>query len=231
MKNEIHHRDFGLLLSDAIFFEKLARNESNEQIRKRYARSSIIFSSLILECAANCCLSCFEINTQLKNDLDKLPFLTKLDLFALHGFKKQIDYGRHEVQKVNEIKSIRDSIVHPKVIKTIVGNPVEGERHFASFPYNLTFSIKPKPATGMIGNSSLWTHRDCFTAIQTVIEFFNYFFQELLEMEKGLVFGLLNDAYIEEGNAISSIYVPTLFDEIAYLKEKGVSIKFMVTEP
>ena len=83
----------------------------------------------------------------------------------------------------------------------------------------------------MIGNSSLWTHRDCFTAIQTVIEFFNYFFQELLEMEKGLVFGLLNDAYIEEGNAISSIYVPTLFDEIAYLKEKGVSIKFMVTEP
>lgn len=231
MKNEIHHRNFGQLLSDAIFFERLAKQESNEHAQKRFVRSSITSSLLTLECAANCCLSCFETNKQLIEEIDKLSFLAKLDLFALHGFKKQIDYGRHEVQKVKELKSIRDSFVHPKVTQSKIGPLEKGARHFGGIPFGLVFSVRSKPATGMVSNSSLWSYRDCFSTIQSVVEFFNYFFDELLEMDKALVFGMLNDALIKDGNAHSSIYVPTLFEEIDYLKGNGIAIKFMVTEP
>lgn len=231
MDSEIHHRNFGQLLSDAIFFERLAAEKPDDLIRKRYVRSSLFSTFLTLECAANCCLSCFDASKFLISDLEKLPPLSKLDLFALHGFKKKIDYGRNEVQKIKEVKKIRDSIVHPKVTKSTIGGPAEGERSFFCFPYQVTFSSKPKPAIGIVVNSSLWSHEDCLSAIRSVVEFFNYFFQELLEMEKGLVFGLLNDAIILNGNPESSIYPPRLFEEMEYLKSKGVHVEFMVTEP
>ena len=75
--NEIHHRNFGQLLSDSIFFERIARSEDDQIIQRKYARSSIVMSILTLECAANCCLNQLEANKQLKSDIDKLPFLSK----------------------------------------------------------------------------------------------------------------------------------------------------------
>ncbi len=231
MEHEIHHRSFGYLLSDAIFFERLARNETNDIIKRRYVRSSVMSTFLTLECAANCCIFCFDVSQQLISDIERLPFLSKFDLFSLHGFDKKIDYGRNEVQKVKEVKQIRDSIVHPKVTKTELGKHVESERSFSCFPHNVTFSSKPKPATGIVSNSSLWSHEDCISALQSVVAFFNYLFIELLDMDKGLVFGLLNDAVILDGKPAYSIYPPSLFEEIEYLKSTGINVEFMATEP
>ena len=184
-----------------------------------------------MECAANCCIFCFSTNKQLIGDIDRLTFLSKFDLFSLHGFDKKLDYSRNEVQKVKEVKQIRDSIVHPKVTKTEIGKHVEGERIFSCLPHNLTFSSKPKPATGIVSNSSLWSHKDCFSVLQSIVVFFNYLFIELLDMDKGLVFGLLNDAVILDGKPAYSIYPPSLFEEMEYLKSTGINVKFMTTEP
>ncbi len=233
MDNEIHHRSFGQLFSDAIFFERLATEEKDETVKKRYLRASMLSTFLTLECAANCCLFCLNANNALIEDIDRLPPLSKLDLFALHGFKKKIDYSRNEVQKIKEIKHLRDNVVHPKVTKSAIGKHDEGDRSFACFssPSLLTFSKKPKAATGIVSNSSLWSQVDCLSAIKSIVDFFNYFFKELLQMEKGLVFGLLNDALIIDGKPNSSIYPPSLFNEMEYLKSRGVCVKFMVTEP
>jgi hypothetical protein len=231
MENEIHHRSFAYLLSDAIFFERLARNETDDLKRKRYVRSSIMSTFLTLECAANCCIFCLRANKQLIGGIDRLPFLSKFDLFSLLGFDKKLDYGRNEVQKVKEVKQIRDSIVHPKVIKTEIGKHIEGERSFSCFPHNVTFSSKPKPSTDLVSNSSLWSHEDCISALQSVVDFFNYLFIELLDMEKGLIFSLLNDAVILDGKPAYSIYPPSLFEELEYLKSVGINVQFMITEP
>lgn len=229
MENEIHHRSFAYLFSDAIYFERLARDEADDLKRRRYSRASVISSLLMLECAANCCLFCLVANKQLIEDIDRLPYLSKFDLFALDGFGKKLDYGRNEVQKVKELKQIRDSVVHPKVAKTELDKMVEGERSFACISHDLRFSSKPKPATGIIQNSGLWSHQDCVSALITAVNFFNYFFNELLEMQKDLVFGLLNDAIIQDGTPAYSIYPPPLFEEIEYLRSIGISVEFMTT--
>lgn len=230
MVNEIHHRSFGYLFSDAIFFERLARYEADDLVRRRYVRSSIISAFLMLECAANCCMFCFDANKQLIDDIDRLPFLSKFDLFALDGFGKKLDYSRSEVQKVKELKQIRDSVVHPKVAKAEIGKHVGGERSFSCLPHNVSFSSKPKPATGIIHNSGLWSHKDCVSALTSVVDFFNYFFHELLEVDKGLVFGLLNDAVIQDGKPAYSIYPPPLFEEIEYLRAMEINVEFMATQ-
>jgi hypothetical protein len=41
MKNEIHHRNFGELLSDAVYFEQLASQENNVLKRKRFVCKGI----------------------------------------------------------------------------------------------------------------------------------------------------------------------------------------------
>lgn len=231
MINELHHRSFGYLFSDAIFFERLARFETDDLIRRRHVRASVISSILMLECAANCCIFCFDANRQLIEDIDRLPFLSKFDLFALDGFQKKLDYGRNEVQRVKELKQIRDSVVHPKVAKFELGREIAGERTFSCLPNNVKFSSKPKPATGILLSSGLWSHQDSVSAITSVIGFFNYFFNELLQMDKELVFGLLNDAVIEDGKPAYSIYPPPLFDEIKYLRIVGIiNVEFMTAE-
>ena len=231
MKNELHHRNFGQLLSDAIFFEQLASNENDELRCKRFVRASISSSLLMLESAANCCLSCFDANENLMYDLEKLPPVSKLDLFALHGYKKGIDYSRNEVQKIREIKQIRDKIVHPKVCESKIGNLDDKHRNFLCFPAMLPFSSKPKPATNIVEISSLWSYDDCLAVIKSIVEFFNYYFKELLSMDKKLVFGILNDSLIIDGKAETSIFPPDLFNEIIYLKNKGIIIEFIVDKP
>ena len=228
--NEIHHRNFGQLLCDAIFFEKMAKKESDQIILRKYARSSILMSTLTLECAANCCLNQFSANKQLLNDIDKLPFLSKFDLFAVLGFEKKIDYGRTEVQKINELKHIRDSIVHSKVTKTKLGSINQRDRTFFAEAANSSFSIKPKSGTGILDNYQLVGHKDCFSALKSVIEFYNYFFSELLAMNKGLVFGLLNDTILSENEPAAS-YPPELFSEQEYLMSVGIEQVFWVLKP
>lgn len=226
----IYHRSFGQLLSDSIFFERMARKENDAAIQRKYARSSIILSVLTLESAANCCMNQLEANKQLVSDIDKLPFLSKFDLFALHGFNKSIDYGRNEIQRVKEFKSIRDKLVHPKVSSSELGNIKESHRCFYAGSAVGSFSIAPRKETRLIDKYSLIGHSDCFIGIKAVVDYYNYFFSELLNMEKGLVFGLLNDSIIQ-GEELVTAYPPELFNEMDYISSHGVEFEFWLNKP
>ena len=227
---EIHHRAFGQLFSDAIFFERLANNEKDPATCSRFARSATLLSALSLECAANCCLKQFSANKKLLDDIDKLSFLSKFDLFAHLGFDKGIDYGRSEVQKITELKQVRDSIVHAKVTTSELGVSDENHRHYSVGSDDLSFSIKPKRATGIVSNYQLLNHKDCFSALKSLVEFCNYYFIELLAMDKGLVFGLLNDNVIGLHEPYTS-YPQELFSEQKYLISVGINPVFWVSEP
>jgi glutaredoxin 2 len=185
----------------------------------------------MLESAANCCLSCFEANNKLLKDIEKLPPISKLDLFALHEYNKKIDYGRSEVKKIKEIKQLRDKIVHPKVAESKIGKFGTGKKNFMCLVSNKIFSPKLKPATNITEISTLWSLSDCISALESIINFFNYFFDELLEMDKGLVFGILNDSLILDGKTHTSLYPETIFEDIKYLKIKNININFMVNKP
>ena len=224
MADEIHHRNFCSLFGDAIHFEKMSRTEVNALYSQRYARISIICSLLTLESAANCCLFCVEENKQLIDEIDKLSPLAKLDFFSTHGFQKKMDWGREEVQRAKELKQLRDSLAHPKVIKSSVESPNPNSRFSAN---GMTFSTKPKSATNIDANSNIWFHKEAVSALQSIVDFYNYFFSELIGLDPDLVFGMLNTAVIENGMAAYSMYPPLLYTELEYVSTIGIDVKFM----
>ncbi len=82
----------------------------------RYGRASIIASTLLLECCANCCIDTLKLGKSFREDIDKLPALSKYELFlSYHNKEKSFDRGCQEIQNASELKYIRDLIVHPKV--------------------------------------------------------------------------------------------------------------------
>ena len=230
MDIELHHRNFCSLLGDAIFFEKMAHEHNDRLLSQRYARVSIISSLLTLECAANCCLFCVQGNTQLLNELDKLNALAKLDFFAWHGYEKKIDWGRAEVQKIKELKQLRDSFVHPKVIKnqTNISNVSELKDFYS---VTIQFESKQKNSTKIDINSNLWFHKDALSALKAVVEFYNYYFTDLISLDPDLVFGILNTSIIVDSKPFSSVYPPTLFEEIQHLESTGIKVKFIRNKP
>ncbi len=118
----LYERNFYILFQDAVQF----LNDSDSALAKedyygmeRFARASIINSTLILECSANCCLDTLNITNSFKKDLDKLPVLSKFEFYLSYKYKERIfDRGCNEIQNVAELKTIRDLIVHPKVQRT-----------------------------------------------------------------------------------------------------------------
>ena len=63
------------------------------------------------------------------DEIDKLPSLSKLDLFVKHlDSSKSIDRGAFAVQGVEELKGLRDHYVHPHVRKSEWKQQSEQER-------------------------------------------------------------------------------------------------------
>lgn len=100
-----------------------------EWIAGAVARASVISSLLTLECSANCCIEALPWSRRLRDEIDKLPSLSKLDLFVKHlDSSKSIDRGAFAVQGVEELKGLRDHYVHPHVRKSEWKQQSEQER-------------------------------------------------------------------------------------------------------
>lgn len=136
---------------------------------QRFARASILMSVLSLECAANRCLDSLPIGNKCRDDLDKLSILGKYDVFlSFRNNKKIMDRGIDVVHKIQELKNIRDSIVHPKRISgEIVQTYVE---------FHKTDNLK------LAKLHLLWKIEDALSAFRAVMNFYNYYFIELCNM-------------------------------------------------
>lgn len=115
----LYERNFYILFQDAVQFlnnSDVALDKEDYYGMESCARASIINSTLVLECSANCCLDTLNITNSFKKDLDKLPALSKFEFYLSNKFKdRNFDRGCNEIQNVAELKTIRDLIVHPKV--------------------------------------------------------------------------------------------------------------------
>lgn len=97
-----------------------AQTEPDLEFQNSLSRSSLLASTHLLEAAANTCVDALALGNGFANDIERLPFLSKFELFVRFSFpKRQFDRSRHEVQGVTELKQVRDSFVHPKSQKII----------------------------------------------------------------------------------------------------------------
>ncbi len=119
---ERYLRTFEDLLYDSVYLLYFAfdtnQDHYEDDVISPFVRSSILNTVLLLECGANCLIDVLDLPGQFYNDIEKLPFLSKFELFLNSANSEQpFDRGCKEVQSISELKSIRDFYVHPKVKK------------------------------------------------------------------------------------------------------------------
>ena len=119
----------------------------------------------------------------LAKEVDKLPALSKFE-FILNELKpnKQFDKGCFVVQKVQEIKQIRDRYVHPKVRKKEWSEISENvwDADFGKTDH-LKIPIK----------FHRWKTLHAISVLKAANDFFNLFFLDWCELDTNTVCGLL----------------------------------------
>jgi hypothetical protein len=183
-----HVKNFENLLHDSINLLYAAydvdRETDDHDIERAYSRGSMLSTLLLFECAANCCIDALHLDGQFANDVDKLPFLSKFELFLGRVSKTPFDRGCKIVQSVSELKSLRDKYVHPKVKKLV---PVQIQPHHYSVEAEKTKQL------GISHNPSAWRREIGLKSAQSANDFFNLYFTQWCGFDSNTVCSILMD--------------------------------------
>ncbi len=159
------------LLEDSVVLAMRSESEEDFEIGATLARSSILATMLFVEACANTCLDMLALDSAFASDVDRLPTLTKFDLFArLFRRRLPLDRSRHEVQQIVELKRLRDSFVHPKGQRII----------WESWSPDESISRSPRTkATDLPKILSFCGYEDTPRAMAAAHGFLRYFFRDL----------------------------------------------------
>ena len=182
-----HLKQFEDLLYDSVMLSYMAHDIDIDKDEHGYLfpliRASIIQSIILLECGANYCIGSLALAGRFFDDIDKLPYISKYEFFlSVVKPDKKFDRGCIEIQQVKELKSIRDSYVHPKIKK---------EKYFeigesawdTDFGKTKMLQIPRAPKD--------WRPEHTIVVHKAVNEFFNKFFLDLCEFDKDTICAIL----------------------------------------
>ena len=159
------------LLEDSVVLAMRAEAESDFEIAASFGRSSVLATTLFVEACANTCLDMLALDIAFASDVDRLPTLSKFDLFLrLYRSQQKIDRSRHEVQGIIELKRIRDSFVHPKGQRVIWDS---------WSPESSTYRSPRTKATDLPKILSFCGLEDAPRAMTAAHSFLAYFFSDL----------------------------------------------------
>ncbi|EGQ7769643.1 hypothetical protein MA612_003640 [Vibrio parahaemolyticus] len=197
----LSEQSFIQLISDAIHFYRLSIDSEDQYESQMFARSSILFSTLSLESAANCCLYSLKSSRHFINDIEKTTVFAKLDLYSQISVNKHIDRSIAEFQRVSELKKVRDSFVHPKKVKIPIEFSLNDmDENFKEL--GLHFEAKPMKSTKIDRSAMFWFSDDAKSALSAVMGFFEYYFKSLLDYDTKSIMALLSDTiYVNEETA------------------------------
>jgi len=177
---EYRHSVFEELFYDSVYLAYMAHDQAEREDAPGYdgdlhsamlARASIMSSMLTIEAAANCCLDVVPWPRVLRDDIDKLPALSKLELFLKHhDSAKVLDRGVRPVQQIEDLKGLRDRVVHPKIRRAEWTRVNDTTRQV---------DLGRSKVLGLPFDTGSWGPGDAREALRAVTEFFNYFFIEV----------------------------------------------------
>ncbi len=178
------------LLIDSVVFAQMAEEVGKKKFPEasRFSRASILNASLSVECAANCCIARLRNGGRFKDDIDKMPFISKFELYLGLTFNGvSLNRGCDEIEKMKELKAVRDSLVHPKrktaAAQVIKPNVVKGE-----------WGEWPKLKISRLEKS--WNHESAVIVLKATSDFYNYFFLTLCKYNHHQVCSLLMSDFV-----------------------------------
>jgi len=212
------------LFWDAAWFARRIlkkKKEFDDENESRFARASIISAALSVECAANCCIE--ELSGKFRDDVDKLPILSKFDVYLLSKRRPILDRGSRFVQPVSELIGLRNEYVHRKVTKVACEYQKIGQ--FG------TLKMAPSKFTNSLGgfntDSRVWGNEAAFAVLGAVTKFFDYYFLERCKHSPQQVRQILYGGAVGV-KEIKKSYTPWMPREILKLqREKIITLKFI----
>lgn len=220
-------QSFFQLLSDAIHFEMLSKETSDQYESQRFARASIINSILTIESAANCCISSIAGPSRFLDDIEKLSSFSKFDIFSKFRESDYIDRGNHKYQKVAELKKVRDASVHPKKIKIPVELSLDHEKYENLVELEFSFDASPMPQTNIDKSSMFWFSKDAQAALEAILEFYDYYFIDILKLKHEEVLGVLGNSLFLKEDYCMLFHQQFLERELKYVASLGIKQKFI----
>jgi hypothetical protein len=219
-----HLRGFEDLIYDAVHLLYLAHDvdvENDQDLYERtYIRTSILNTLLLFECGANCCLEALDLSGVLKNDLDKLPFLSKYEFFLSRRRPvAQFDRGSKEVQAVAELKKVRDDYVHPKVKKQRYSVDDDFDCGGPDFGHTTILKIPLDPRR--------WDTTHAVRSLKSANDFFNTFFLSWCGFDTDTVCELLLGSDSVSIPSKSSIGIDCTEGLSRAVREWGIDFKFI----
>ena len=188
MDNREHYlRTFEDQLYDSVYLLYFAfdtnQDDYPDDVISPFIRSSILNSALLLESAANCLIESLDLPNHFYNEIEKLPFIAKYEFFLNKvSESKTINRGCKEVQRITELKSIRDFYVHPKVKRS---QYFQISENVWDANYGETKQLK------LPRDPKLWTRDHAIESIKAVTSFFNVYFLDWCSLTCDSVVDLL----------------------------------------
>lgn len=213
------------LLGDAAFQHRQATAAANSFGMNRYARASVLASSLSIECAANCLLDSLNLSKASLNDLDKLSPLSKIEACLLIKNVAEFDRGKVEVQQISELIRARNDHVHPKIssIPTEMGKPQDAGKNWL-FPMSL--EGENYPHLKIPKRPIFWSSESSATTLRAIAQFLRYVFIDLLRFKED-GFSEMFRLRIEFANVRMPVVWDEVFAEFQHLAADGIDLFFL----
>ncbi len=175
----------------------LSSENDNEIDENMYSIQTILNTVITIEAIGNCLIDDLTLPKRLKEEVDKFKILSKFEFYLQSKGQLNLDYGLDKVQKIKELISMRNDLVHSKV-KKINGTMTtkEGEENVAQFfqapkdKYNNTQIVKSFSSWGLV---------EAKIAVDSFLNFVNYIFNSLSYNTEQTSIILLPKQYDSEG--------------------------------
>lgn len=214
---EIHYdRNFDTLLFDSVEMLFRSRGEPyRDEYHQTFARSSMLFSMLMLEAVANTCIETLDLERSIFREIDMLPVLAKFDFYLRTKFRnKRLERRISVVEGIKELKRLRDGFVHLKPHK--VEWKMTGDSGIAEAERTKVLKIAKNP--------QFWDADDALATMKGVHDFFNYFFKSKCKYNPTRVASLLLSESRVTGDDNYGIPV---FDRKIELMELGIDLSYI----
>ena len=219
------HSPFLDLLADAAHGYRRAKNEVDPYEINRASRASIISSCLSIESLANCLLVSINVQSQLAQEIDKMPVLAKFDLLLSLKGLEPLDRGAAAVQRISELVKLRNEYVHPKISTAPADlRPFEEtESHFL-VPFSVTTDTWP--SLKIPKYSLVWNSDAAANALKALASFYSCVLVDKLKTSDEELVEILLSRF-----EFAHLLMPGVHEEYATeinaLKDDGIDFSFL----
>ncbi len=213
------------LLVDAAFHHRLATASADGFEMSRHARASILSAALCIESLANCLLDAAEVSKSLRDQLDKLPPLPKIETALRLGGIVTYDRGRSQVQRAAELMTARNDFVHPKTSQ--LPTAIQ-EIEDAGNEWRIPFSFDADMWRGLdIPKCSMfWFAPSSGKVLLALRDYLEYVLVQLMKADEDTL-GLLLPSRLEVGEVRTAGVYDEFRREMSMLKGEGLDFSFL----